>query len=628
MLPSSGRSIGEQSTTTLPANRSIIVADSRYRKDNVLDTPYNFNCDLGGTGIYAKEIYYQKLFWNQPIFSHNNENCELLFQMNGDTSVTYVVYATPYMMFHKYDGNEAGQSLLTPTAWSYAAMMEIGLNRDVRIMPLNTTLANGDGSIRDPTDPLHSIILRFRYSPTKGFCVYPLQDSPTDGYYYSIRFLSCSYINKAHYVHGFGFYDTNNPNPFEYTPHEFFSTAIWSDCSPNLLPFRYIVVQSQELNKDRRLISFHNGNSANFVNELGIFSINPVRTGVFHEVGVGDDATVISLRDDYTPQTFRIQILDENGGYIYASDCISALMQSPGVDPSFTYPYISSGDAFYGRGSPMFINYLVFGYQRFYESSLLQATASLAFSSPTPLGMQGATLPYQYVDYHSVNVAQNLSLSFCVPLILQGPTLSASPQGLGFNQNVSITSSFLPALPTNYSFTVFTYYPGLNPFPEIRWDIEFETRTYTVPGVGSSYFYYVMFDAISFQTIATVPIVRMSLPAGFPVPFTLTNWPKSAWVFNPDYVFPTLPSTLQIGFAFAWAGDNPAIVGSFNDMYGPSSPVPPWPEFSLANSNDRVNIQSEYLPVNTSNSYEFGDPQALALPEEVIHEIAAILEYN
>jgi len=53
------RSIGVPTINSLPANRSLILADSRFRPDSPLDEPYNFLCDLGGSGIYAKEFFYQ-----------------------------------------------------------------------------------------------------------------------------------------------------------------------------------------------------------------------------------------------------------------------------------------------------------------------------------------------------------------------------------------------------------------------------------------------------------------------------------------------------------------------------------------------------------------------------------------
>lgn len=632
MLPSSGRSIGEQSITTLPANRSIIIADSRFRKDNVLDEPYNFNCDLSGTGIYAKEIYYQKLFWNQPIFSHNNASAELLFQMNGDTTKTYVVYALPFTMFQQYDGNATpGSPLQTPQPFSYASMMEIGLTYDVRLMPLNTTPINGDGRLRDPNNIAHYVKIAFRYSPSKGFCIFPIQDSPTPGYFYTIKLLSCSWVNAGHYVHGFGFFNPNGAR-IEYAPHDFFSTAIWSDVTPNLLPIRYIVVQSPELNKDRRLISFHNGNSANFVNELGIFSINAARTGIFHEVGVGDDATVISLRDDYTPQTFRIQILDEYGNQMKCSDNLSALIQSPGVDPSVIASYMSD-PILKGRGNSLFIDYLVFGYRTFYENYFLAGQATLNSTNILPVGMANQYITYQYIDFNAVgSIGPHLNLNFCTPLILSSLITSLTPigQGIGFNVNSAHDAQFAPN--TDFRFTVLTWYPNLNPFPTIRWDFQFENCVVSVPPAGGgtkAYFYTVMFDATTFQPIMYSRTISKAPFATILSPIVSANKYQTGWTRNPEYVIPEGPVTIQVGYCLAWVGNDVPFLATYFTMYGPSSPVPPFPRpLIIQNPNTPSGVQTEYVPPNTLAEYDFGDPQAIALCEEVIHEIAAILEYN
>lgn len=626
MLPSSGRSIGEQSTTVLPSNRSIIVADSRFRGENAVDSPYNFNCDLSGTAIYAKEFYYQKLFWNQPIFSHSNDNCELRFQMNGNTAITYVVYATPFITHHEYDGNPPGQSLLTPQLYSYASNMEIGLNFDVRTIPNNTTPANGTGWLVDPTSPAHKITMCFRYAPARGFCIYPLQDSPTNGYYYSIRLVPCSYIAKAHFVHGFGVFNPN-VSEIDYVPHDFFSTAIWSDTTPNLLPTRYIVIQSQELNKDRRLISFHNGNFASFVNELGIFSINPSRTGVFHEVGVGDDATVVSMRDEYTPQSFRIQILDERGQVIPCDDPLSNLLSSNGVDPSYTYSYF--GGPYQGRGSPDFINYLVFGYRRM-EGSLAAAAASgdLTYTVAIPNGMKGGEITYQPIDFDTLNVAQNLNLGLMVPLVLDGTPLSTLtpnpvPQAVGFNPITSNFASFVPN--PGHNFTILTWYRDINPNPTARWDLEFQNFFTFVPANGVAYIYYCIFDAITFQVI--MALRAFGRPTnGLAAPFIFIGASSANWVINPDYEFPPSPSTINIGIAVGWVGKPTGYIGNLNAMYGPATPIPPY--FTIECTNNAANTQTEYVPPSTDYAYQFGDPLAGALCEEVIHEIAAVLEYN
>ena len=623
MLPSSGRSIGEQSTTVLPANRSIIVADSRFRGENEVDSPYNFNCDLSGTAIYAKEFYYQKLFWNQPLFSHNNSNNELRFQMNGDTSITYVVYALPFIMHHQFDGNPPGSTLLPPLPYSYASDLEMALNLDVRSIPNNTTPWAGVGYISDPTAPFHRITIQYRYSPTKGFCIFALQDSPTPNYFYTIRLMPCSYIANAHFVHGFGVFNPN-VSTLDYLPHDFFSLAVWSDTSPKLLPSRYVVIQSQELNKDRRLISFHNGNFANFINELAIFAVNYARSGVFHEVGVGDDATVISLRDEYTPQSFRIQILDEKGGVIVCDDPVNNLIQSQGVDPAFVYSYFNTFDSYLGRGNPDFVNYLVFGYQVMRTSIPLSASGTLRLA-PNPVGMGNEVIQFQSINYSTTNVAQNIVLAFTAPLKLaSGNLFPVVTQGLGFNAGTSLN----PSVGLN-TFTMFTWYRNLNPFPKVRWDFQFDSLQTINGDAKSAFVYWCMFDAVSFQCIMVSQALSLAtralvgiIPGPNQIGLSTTNWQ-----INPDYAFPPLPSTINIGFSLGWVGKSSVYNGLLTGMYGGAATGPYL--FSIENPFNTPNTQNDvYVPPNTEFSYTFGDPLAGALCEEVIHEIAAVLEYN
>jgi len=630
MLPSSGRSIGEKSTTVLPANRSIIVADSRFRGENAVDSPYNFNCDLSGTAIYAKEIYYQKLFWNQPLFAHNNSNNELRFQMNNDESITYVVYALPFVIQHQFDGNPPGTSLLPPQPFSYANDLEIALNNDVRSIPNNTTPFNGVGYISDPSAPLHRITIQFRYSPSKGFCIYPLQDSPTPGLFYTIRLMPCSFISNAHFVHGFGVYNPN-ASTLDYVPHDFFSLSVWSDTSPKLLPMRYIVIQSQELNKDRRLISFHNGNFANFVNELAIFAVNYARSGVYHEVGVGDDATVISLRDEYTPQSFRIQILDELGNVIHCDDVLTNLLNSQGVDPSFVYSFYTPG-TYFGRGNPDFINYLVFGYRIMRTQYIASAVGTLN-TAATPPGMANRVMTYQYIDFNNFNIAQNLDLSLTAPLNLSSSLLTypgGLSQALGFFSGTALNPVFTPSLPQ--TFTMFTWYRDLNPFPYIRWDWQFnKSNNISTTGVSyRAYVYICLFDAVTFQVImvASVKTLNTSNVVGSFGPFTNVGVFTPNWQINPDYVFPPSPSTITIGMSLAWVGlaPTPAYTANLSLMY---AAVPPGAIFNVENPNRTDNSQDdEYVEPDIDYSYQFGDPLAGGLCEEVIHEIAAVLEYN
>lgn len=622
---------GDEGVVVVPSNRSIIVADSRFRKEDSFESPYDFRCDLSGTGIYSKELYYQKLYWNQPLFSHNNTNNEIRFRVKVSVlvpTVTYVVYVTPFVIFKQYDGNPANSAPLSPPQpYSYAANVEYAFNNDIRELNSNQVLINAattPGRLQDQFG--NPITVKFRYSPSKGFALYLVQDSVIQTPY-SIQLYPCSWIANAHFVHGFGIYDPNQSTT-TMSPHNFYSACIWSDTTPNLLPSRYIVIQSPELNKDRRLISFHNGNFANFINELGIFSINPENSATYHEVSVGDDATVISLRDEYTPQSFRISILNERGETIRCGDPLGRLLQSNGITPSILQSYLEPSPTA-GRGNPEFMNYLVFGYTLFAN----RIPRGPAYWQPTynvgsPNGMLHTTLSYYPIN---LLTPANINLNKTFPLIVNATSTSPFPQGVGFNSS-SYNQMEAPWMSSSHQkFTVFTWYPNLNPLPKIRWDVAYSGFVNPSPpsGPSTSYLLYIMFDVVTLQIIQylvaktiPIPITPGPIIVGFGIG-QLGNWVK-----NPAYIFPPQPDcSINVGFSIGWVG---LLSGYVADLVGMYDGVAPFAAtFGIQNTNNTPSTPNGYVPPNTNDgTYAFGDPLASALCEEVIHEIAAVLKYN
>lgn len=623
---------GEEGTVVVPSNRSIILADSRFRKEDVFETPYNFRCDLSGTGIYAKELYYQKLYWNQPLFSHNNTNNEIRFQIKFSMSLqpvqTYVVYVTPFVIFKEYDGNDplVDGVMAVPKPFSYAANLEYAFNNDVRFLSSNQTLANGTGQVWDAFGA--PITIRVRYSAAKGFAIYIPYPANVYSQSIGIRILPCNWISKGHFVHGFGIYDPAQSTN-EMSPHTFFAGCIWSDTAPNLLPSRYIVIQSPELNKDRRLISFHNGNFANFINELGIFSINPENSGAYHEISVGDDATVISLRDEYTPQSFRISILNERGEEYRCSDPLGTLLQSSGIpDPlvlqSYLEPYPSAG-----RGNSTFMDYLVFGYHVF-QNGIAKGPVywDPSIALPPPGGMLGSSLPFKTMAPNT-NPAQEINIQHGIYLLVDPQVTSPFPQGVGFDS--SSYNTYFPPLSAQ-PCTVFTWYPTLNLRPQIRWDIFFDQVTAGGPPqpLNTSYLACCMFDVNTFQVIQLTNIIYYPTqnPSAAPGSVTDYNHWVNSWTVNPDYVFPSIPnSQIKVGFSLVWYGYSSNFIGNMIGFMDVAAP--PNPKFGIRNTDNTSNIQTAYIsPEIEDGAYLFGDPQASALCEEVIHEIAAVLKYN
>ena len=355
--------IGQSSSVrVLPANRSLVTADSRYRDINAVESesPYNFNAKVS-SAIVGKEILYQKLYWDQPLFAHNNLNNELRFQINNDPTVTYVVYATPFTIFTAYDGNAPGTSFLPPKTYSYADGMNQAFNGDVRLLSSNLILANlaqpFPGNLYDANG--FQMTVKFLYSPSKGFVITFTPSVNPLIPVYSILLLPCNYIANAHFVHGFGIFDPYSGTN-DFVPRNMWTSAYFSDDTPNLLPTRYVTIRSNELTKDRRMISFQNANTSRFQNELAIIALNPIYSGTFHSESVGDDSTVISKRDDYQPSSFRIQIVGEDGDVLECDDPINNMLGVLGSQYSFVYSYLPGGTNV-NRGNYFFMNVLLFG---------------------------------------------------------------------------------------------------------------------------------------------------------------------------------------------------------------------------------------------------------------------------
>jgi hypothetical protein len=528
------------------------------------------------------------------------------------------------VIFKEYDGNDplVDGVMAVPKPFSYAANLEYAFNNDVRFLSSNQTLANGTGQVWDPFG--NPVPIRVRYSAAKGFAIYIPGPVILFAGSIGIRILPCNWISKGHFVHGFGIFDPKQAS-LEMSPHTFFAGCIWSDTAPNLLPSRYIVIQSPELNKDRRLISFHNGNFANFINELGIFSINPENSGAYHEISVGDDATVISLRDEYTPQSFRISILNERGEDYRCSDPLGTLLQSGGIDPLVLQSYLEPNPTA-GRGDSTFMNYLVFGYHVFQDGVAkgpVYWDPSIAL--PPPGGMLGTTLPFKKMT-PDTNPAQEINIQHGVYLLVDPQVTSPFPQGVGFDS--SSYNTFLPPLSVQ-SCTIFTWYPALNSRPQIQWDVFFQQVTAGPPSSpNTSYLACCMFDVTTMQVIQLTNIVFVQTQSPLP-PSSFTDYNRwvNNWIVNPDYIFPSIPnSSIKVGFSLVWYGYSTTFVGNMIGFMdgGPANPV-----FGIQNANNTSNIQTAYIePEIDDNAYLFGDPQASALCEEVIHEIAAVLKYN
>jgi hypothetical protein len=380
---------GVQAFADLPANSSLIVADSQNRSNqNPNETPSSFTAILT-SALDCKEIFYNELVWNQPLFSHNMLNNELIFQISPDAGNTWnpplVMYAMPYVCYTSFDGNKPGSCYQTPQGNSYGFQMEYGLNNDVRLLSSNTQLVNGGKPFYNIANPGGSILsFFFRYSSSKGYVMYFTGGATQT----TFRLLTCTWIRNAHFVHGFGSWNSdlsqygvyNNPNAVPPIPNSAYqdnTTAYWAESLPTLLPIRYVVVTTPELTKDRKIQSYHSGTAHNFRNEIAVLPVSYKNTGVMHSVAAGNDTTTVSLRWGYNPQTFHIELNGEDGVPLVCGNPLATFLNSANL---FTYSNGAYNDVIklqffsgtYGgtRAAPTTMNLLLFG-----KPSLWSATA-------------------------------------------------------------------------------------------------------------------------------------------------------------------------------------------------------------------------------------------------------------
>lgn len=678
------------SVNILPAQRSLVIADSKYRKRNKSkdsqgnivqdetndESPYNFQAYFS-SALVGKEVIYQKLYWNQPIYAHTNASSELRFQINGDDSVTYVVYAVPFVMYSEYDGNPPGIPWGVPKNFSYAAMMELGFNGDVRLLNSNLQLtippppATQFGYLYDAGG--FQMTVYFRYSPVQGFSISFAQSINPNIPVYTIRILPCTYISEAHFVHGFGIYDALISES-EFVPRQNWTVAYFSDDTPNLLPFRYITIRSAELTKDRRMISFQNANSNRFNNELAIIALSPVYTGTYHTENVGDDATVISKRDDYQPSVVRLIISDELGFPILCDSPISNLLQTPYiVNDAVKNSFLFSPQ--YGRGNAVFVNDILFGvHSNFYTPISTSALVSLAQSTvASPLGVIGYNSNV-FFEGPVVGSQKNMSTNFwtwfnssastalpnpayqgiyrqSIPIICNptaGPvSFSAFPDSetyAGFNSNVVSQNPFqlygsISNNPVPPEVSVFTWDPAKNPNPQVSVDAHLYPFFFVGGGditqFGSVYVFIIAYSYdLQDLVLASNAITGMSFNPGF-VGIDLYSSVHQQLYVNPNYSSVTDVQKLAFYFTFQNAAFAPVTIPNTVGVakvamdFATAFP-PPVPIFSI--SNPTLSNQIEYFPpatnVDRDAEYEFGNPQAAAKCEELIHEFVLVLDKN
>jgi len=354
------------SVILVPPNQTSLLLGSRFRSLN--ESPYDFSTNLTA-GVVARQFTYRMLYWSSSFFTHNLTNIEILLRFQNDdrntdpnlSPYTYVAYMQPWTQITTFDGHEGNYNsfMNEPLPGSYAAYLQASLN-DLRKYESN--LAHFPVTVNGG----HTITAKVRFNPSRGFVIWFVDDVTQEEV--SFLMLDCDWINKGHFIHGFGVFDSvyQKWRPLFYNaPSAIYRRAYYSDSAPTLLYSRYNIVKSRELNRDRRVQSFCSSQaSEDFPQEIALIPNSYQKVGVYHTEYIGEDATVIPVRNGTQAQFVRITIRDEFGNDLISGDPIGNFMADPGVPYSVIYDYFDASSSFQ---SSNLLNYLIF--QKLYEPS-------------------------------------------------------------------------------------------------------------------------------------------------------------------------------------------------------------------------------------------------------------------
>lgn len=651
---------GIQGVVTMPPNTSLILADSRYRENADTEEPADFVCRVS-SAVAVKEIFYRQLVWNQPIFAHHANNAEVRFQFLAtpddinNLSPVFVTYASPFQCFRNLDGNAPGSVFLPPQQYSYAYQMETAFNWDARLLTSNLAPLPHPYT-KDIVSGLDKTVrVSFRLNPARGFALqanFYDYNTLTYGDMVQLRILNCSWIRKAHYVHGFGVLD---PVRRVFVPEdEGFAYTIQSNDAPNLMPSRYVVIQSPELTRDRRTPSFHSTHLSGFTNELAILPLKMENTCTFHANGVREDATVVSLREAYQPSVFEMIMKDEYGNVLDCDDPIGRLLNTPGflsIQDVQSFTSRDGSNVYAGRGNSRVINYLIFGRDtnspnpgsstnRYWllwkpiepESGIdygLRSNGSLFYSTVPFDG------PTPDIDAFYVFPANSMS---------EAPSISATPDGSsqwGSALSVAPTCTPLTVSPTQPLQQTSIYY--WNPQLSMSWILfadlttlfKWETTAYVNSGSVNQklalYFVLLAADSNVVYGYFSTPVVFTPVVGGT----VNMNFMGGSLILRPRLVnagfFAERTSVpFRIGIGIHWpAYNSPPAPGDY--IQGLVHGNAPLPNYQFRTPPNAVAPQTEYIDPETaqrSSAYRWGNPNAVMLCEDVIHEMSGIIEFN
>lgn len=332
---------------TVPANKSLMLVDSRYR--NIEDTPYDVNVTLS-SALTARRLYYQTLSWSSPFFTHNLTNNEIRIQFRDDDNPgrVYVAYMMPWTMTKEYSGSTAELEPGSYGMFLYETLTDLR-REGVNLMRHEVKVGGG-----------HDILAYVDYNYSRGFTFY--FEDITTRQATPFRVLDCSWIEKGHNIHGFGVFDpvTNKFRPALYSQptDDQWMYSYTSDTTPTLLYTRFVTVSSKELTKDRVVQPFTASGAPNYNAQMAIFATNVQNSGVYHQDYEINDTSIISVRPGTQHQFFRITVTDEFGDVLLPGNPIAAFFQDTSIPLEIFHDYFDRSLNYYTHD---LVNYLCFG---------------------------------------------------------------------------------------------------------------------------------------------------------------------------------------------------------------------------------------------------------------------------
>lgn len=291
------------------SNSSLIVADSRYGK--ALDTlpngayidPSEFICELSQGLNKIIRVQHRTLMWSQALYTHTpfDNQIHMYFQ-GGDPNGVYM-RLTPWLVFNYFAGQvEDEQSFAVPQVETYCWELEEALHNPYTGFNASGNLTGVPGVV----DLNGAAALRVRYKPGVGIYLYT-----TDPLIPFRIGNDSQWLNEGHFVHGIG---TLQPNGSFGVNANDFVQSYSSSTIPTLALTRYIVINSREINFNRKVSSLTNVITGAFSqSEVNIFEIKKERIGRPTILTIEADPTSVNVDPLANTQQIVIFIRDEFG---------------------------------------------------------------------------------------------------------------------------------------------------------------------------------------------------------------------------------------------------------------------------------------------------------------------------